>query len=107
MSDPRPYSDHTAKPEGGNFHSPTAAYVPVGPVPYYQPVPAAPQPLRCGHYFPYWSVIPPSYCPLCGAYIGPIYTAPQPPVYQITFTTRTGVGTAAPPKPQGETICGD
>ena len=62
----------------------------------------AAQPFRCGHYFPYWSVIPPSYCPICGAYIGPIYACPQPPQPYIVYST----GTAAAPKPQGETISG-
>ena len=29
----------------------------------------------CNHVFPYWSVIPPTRCPVCGAYLSP----PPPP----------------------------
>lgn len=48
--------------------------VPVTPMPSWPP--------SCDHVFPYWSVIPPSYCPKCGAYLGnpppvrfPIYSS--------------------------------
>lgn len=66
------------------------------------------KPYRCGHFFPWYSVIPPTYCPICGAYLGPVYCPPcpqpQPPIYPtITYSTGTGT-TAAAPKPQGETI---
>jgi hypothetical protein len=27
----------------------------------------------CGHVFPWHCVIPPTYCPVCGAYIGPVH----------------------------------
>jgi hypothetical protein len=54
------------------------------------------QPRPCGHYFPWWGVVPPSYCPICGAWIGPIYTGPpcpqpQLPIYPtITYSDSTG-----------------
>lgn len=51
-------------------------------------------PRPCGHYFPWYGVIPPTYCPICGAYIGPIYTQPYPPM-QPTITYVNTTTTAA------------
>jgi hypothetical protein len=37
----------------------------------------------CAHTFPYWSVVPPSHCPVCGACLHPAVVAPYPyPPYQ-------------------------
>jgi hypothetical protein len=55
----------------------------------------------CSHAFPYWSVIPPSRCPLCGSSLQVTpYMTPYPvwpvvpplpyyPPYYVTVTTNT------------------
>ena len=48
-----------------------------------------PQPYACGHYFPWHGVVPPSYCPICGSWIGPVYTGPRPAI-TYHFHTTTG-----------------
>jgi hypothetical protein len=58
-------------------------------------------PRQCGHVFPWYGIIPPSYCPICGAYIGPVYCPPAP---RYTITVVSNTTTTAKPKPQGETI---
>lgn len=92
-------SGFTEKPLGGDDSNPTAAYVSEGPsspcyctgrcreLGYCPCNPPAPRP--CGHYFPWYGVIPPSYCPICGAYIGPVYCPQQAPQPYITYTVHT------------------
>lgn len=68
---------------------------------YCPNLPVQTWPRPCGHYFPWYGVVPPTYCPICGAYIGPIYL--QPP-WRYTITVVNNTTTTAKPKPQGETI---
>jgi hypothetical protein len=68
-------------------------------------VPAA----YCNHVFPWYGVVPPLYCNICGAYIGPVYCppAPQPwpnPLPYITYTVNSD-STTKQPTPEGVTLC--
>lgn len=98
---PMPPSDTLklySKPTG--VGQPSAGYVSPGPIspcyctgacqtgPCPNAVPYWRQP--CGHVFPWHGVVPPSYCPICGSYIGPVYCPPAPqPLPYITHIHTT------------------
>lgn len=58
-------------------------------------------PMKCSHTFAYWSVIPPSHCPLCGASLAERVNTVQQ--YRTVTTNRT------PPivDPANTNLCGN
>lgn len=58
----------------------------------------------CNHTFPYWSVIPPTHCPVCGACLAP----PPPPPPPCPYHPPVYPWWPAPPQPYRITVtCAD